>query len=330
MKLAVGFITYQEASARYLADFLPSLEAALGFLDPGSYQAMVFDNSPAGDQSNAVVLEDFSAHQARKPLQYQTEGKNLGFSRAYNIMIRSALKMGAEYFFVINPDTLIEPEAIRKLIAALDAETSLASVAPKIRRWDFERKEKTNRLDSAGIILKAGLHFSDLGQGEEDDGRFDRAEILGPSGAAALFRLSALARVAEQGRNGGAAQYFDEHFFMYKEDCDLAYRLFLAGYESRLVPEAIVYHDRTAASSGQGLPSVWRDRQKKSHQIRSWSFANQHLLFVKHWKKQNLASRLIIMVRISIMFIFSLILEQFLLKSYWSVLKLSRGLTNIK
>jgi GT2 family glycosyltransferase len=330
MKLAVGFITYQESSARYLADFLPSLEAALAFLDSGDYQVMVFDNSSSGDRSDAAILEVFSARQARQPLQYQTEGKNLGFSRAYNIMIRSALKMGAEYFFVINPDTLIEPDAIQKLIAALDTDASLASAAPKIRRWDFERKEKTGRLDSAGIILKAGLNFSDLGQGEEDRGRFDRADILGPSGAAALFRLSALAKVAEAGKDNVEVQYFDERFFMYKEDCDLAYRLFLAGYKSRLVPEALIYHDRTAASSGQGLSSAWSDRQRKSRQVRSWSFANQHLLFVKHWKKQNLASRLIIMARILIMFIFSLILEQFLLKSYWSVFKLSGGLTNIK
>lgn len=342
MKLAVGFLTYREVSSKYLRDFLPSLEAALDFLSPGDYQVVAFDNSPAADRANFSLLESFNAGslssadgvgliaKPRQALQYKTEGENLGFSRAYNILIGSAVAAGAEYFLVINPDTVIEPDALKKLVDALEADGNLASVAPKIRRWDFERREKTGFIDSAGLILKPGLKFYDLGQGERDRGQFDKALIIGPSGAAGLFRLSALVDVAENKKGKDDTQYFDEHFFMYKEDCDLDYRIFLAGHESRLVPEALIYHDRSAASSGTDLASVLRDRRQKSRQIRTWSFINQHLIFVKHWKKQNMASKMIISFQVMAMFIFSLILEQFLLKSYFSINKLSKGLTNIK
>ena len=341
MKLVVGFLTYQELSAKYLTDFLPSLEAALGFLPPDDYRVLVFDNSPSDDQSNISILEKFNAGELitndnrcasipRVIFQHQTVGQNIGFSRAYNILIRSALSLQAEYFLIINPDTFIEPGAIQKLVAALDNNASLGSAAPKIRRWDFVHKIKTNFIDSAGLILKPGLKFFDLGQGEEDKGQFDKASIIGPSGAAGLFRLSALSEIGERGDREADWQYFDEHFFMYKEDCDLNYRLFSVGYFSCLVPEALVFHDRTAASSGQSLPSILLDRRKKSRQVRIWSFVNQHLLFVKHWKKQNFAVRMIIIYRILVMFIFSLILEQYLLKSYWSISRLSGGLTNIK
>lgn len=318
MKLAVGFVTYQEASARYLADFLPSLAAALEFLAPSNFQIYAFDNSHPEDSSNSRILAGY------KDIKYFRRDRNLGFAAAYNILIREALKDAADYFLMINPDTIMEPETIKLLVEALDGDGSLGSVAPKILRWDFGGKRKTTRIDSLGLILRLGLKFSDLGQGLEDEGKTENISILGPSGAAGLFRLSALEKVAIT-PSGCAVQYFDERFFMYKEDCDLAYRLFLAGYHSRLVPEALVYHDRTAAVSGRGIRAFWRDRQSKSRQIRAWSFRNQHLIFFKYWKKMDIVNKIAVSCRILVFFIFSLILEQYLLKEYPRIIRLARG-----
>ncbi len=344
MKLAVGFITYNEATAKYLDDFLPSLEAALSFLKSEDYRVYVFDNSDKANLLNSRILW---RHQK---IEYFCLGHNLGFARAYNILIREAIKDGADYFLVVNPDTIIEPEAIRNLIVALDNDGSLGSVAPKILRWDFAGKKKTKTIDSLGLVLKPGLKFSDLGQGSEDREKLGDEEknkafkILGPSGAAGLFRLSALEKVAatppgnreirpenkESFSGSRFAQYFDERFFMYKEDCDLAYRLFSAGFGSRLVPGAIIYHDRTAAVSKGGIKNFWRGRQSKSKKIRAWSFRNQHFIFLKHWKKQNFANKIIVILRVLSLFIFSLILEQFLLKEYFFMFRQVRGLTNTK
>ncbi|MFA5155429.1 MAG: glycosyltransferase family 2 protein [Patescibacteria group bacterium] len=325
MKLAVGFITYNESSAGYLADFLPSLETALGFLSPDDYRIYVFDNSTPDDRSNRNILENYNAGVAgvgpdagavapRRPLRIMTQGGNLGFSRAYNLLIEAALADRAQYFLIVNPDTLWEADALEKLVAALDNDATLASVSPKIRCWDFVSRQKTTVIDSLGLLLEPGLRFLDLGQGAIDRGQFDQAQILGPSGAAGLFRLSALVRVAIG--DSRHPQYFDERFFMYKEDCDLAYRLFLFGFASALVPAAVVYHDRTAAASGRGLWHLWRDRGKKSRAVRAWSFHNQHLIFVKYWTQQNTANKIMILFRVLSMFIFSLILERFLLKEY--------------
>lgn len=326
MKLAVGIIAYNEVSAKYLADFLPSLKAALAFLKPDDYRVYAFDNSTPEFTDNRDILQAPSY----QFIKYASDGRNLGFGRAYNILIESALRDGAEYFLVINPDTILEPAAIRELVTALDGEGSLASVSPKILRWDFAGRSKTQIIDSCGLILKPGLNFSDLGQGQEDKGQFDRTEILAPTGAAGLFRLSALKNIAERHGQSAPSQYFDERFFMYKEDCDLAYRLFVAGYKSRLVVTSLIYHDRTAAASGQNLGQILQDRRRKSRLIRAWSFRNQHLLFVKHWSKQNIESKVSIIFRILLMFIFSLILEQFLLKEYYFLFSPVRGLTDTK
>jgi GT2 family glycosyltransferase len=199
-----------------------------------------------------------------------------------------------------------------------------------LRRWDFANQVKTQQLDSVGIALLPGLRFIDLGQGQIDQGQFDEAKILGPSGAAALFRVAALTKIAESQSDSNQQEYFDERFFMYKEDCDLIYRLFLAGYGSIMVPQAIMYHDRTAAASGRGFWRRFSDRSHKNQQIRAWSFRNQHLLYFKHWKSQNIVNRLRIGWSMSGMFIFSLILEQFLLKEYRNFGWSKKGLTNIK
>lgn len=314
MKLVVGFLTYNDSSAKYLADFLPSLGEALSFLDSGDYKVLAFDNSDKNNELNKKSLESFSEKNGTF-LEYISADSNLGFSRAYNILIHSASRLGAEYFFIVNPDTLLEKNTISEMITALDKDSGLASVSPKIRRWDFAANTKTRIIDTCGLIVKPGLRFSDLGQGEKDDKRFDSASILGPSGAAGIFRLSALEKIKEND------QYFDERFFMYKEDCDLAYRLYLIGAKSALVPSAIMYHDRTAASSGEGVVEKVKDRRQKSRQIRAWSFRNQHLIFVKHWTKQKFISKVIIIFRVIILGIFSLIFEQFILKEYKTIFR---------
>lgn len=334
MKLAIGFILYNEFSAKYLPFFLPSLLAALNFLPESDYQIYAFDNSSADNQENNQSLKifenDYFGQTGSGRLKYLSQGENCGYSHAYNIMFNEAAKAGAQYFLTLNPDTLLEPNMIKELLSRLEVDSSLASVAPKIRRWDFTNNIKTSFIDSAGIILLPGLKFIDLGQGQADKGQFDGSDILGPSGAAGVFRLKALMNVVEKNLSLNVPECFDERFFMYKEDCDLAYRLFLAGYKSALVPGALLYHDRTAASSGPGFWRLISDRHLKSSKIRAWSFRNQHLIFIKHWKSQSFVNRCLVIAEVLKMFIFALILEQFLLKEYYFILFRSRGLTNIK
>ncbi|MFA7087959.1 MAG: glycosyltransferase family 2 protein [Patescibacteria group bacterium] len=318
MKLVVGFIVYNEDSAKYLADFWPSMRKSLQFLSPAEYSILVFDNSIGGYKKN----RDFFANQ---PVKYFTRDENIGFSRAYNILLGEADLFGAEYFLMINPDTFLEPDSIRKLVEAMDKDTNFASASPKILHWDFGNHQKDKIIDSCGLILKPGLSFEDLGQGSEDRGQFNDSNILGPSGAAGLFRLNAVKEVAEFRGLMDRAQYLDERFFMYKEDCDLAYRLFLAGYKSIFVPDSVIYHDRTAVSSGSGFWAKASGRFRKSRQIRRWSHLNQHYIYLKYWSRQSLSNKVFIGSKILFFLIFSLILEQFNLKNYLLIFKNSRG-----
>jgi N-acetylglucosaminyl-diphospho-decaprenol L-rhamnosyltransferase len=309
MKLAIGFITYNSDTAKYLPYFLDSLFKSLEFLKKDDFLVLARDNSDDPDNYNREYIEDIF-NKTEKLIDFKWSGENAGFAKSYNKMIDEAIIWGADFFLVINPDTIVSPEAIFKLTLSLKSDNSLASVSPKILRWDFENLKLTDVIDTCGIALGSGLSFFDIAQGEIDNSSFYDSDILGPSGAAGLYRISSLVKIKDE--NG----YFDNRMFMYKEDCDLAYRLYLSNFKSKLIPEAIVYHDRTVSKSGKGIFSALNSRLNKSKNVRSWSFLNQHLIFAKFWRNQSFFDKLLIIIKIIVFMVFALFKEPFLLKNY--------------
>jgi len=312
IKLTIGFITYGKLTSKYLPYFLDSLLKQRYF----NFEMLAVDCTDDGDKSNLEILKKYSQ------INVIYKGENLGFAKSYNLMINKAVGKGAKYFLAINPDMLLDKRAIEKMLNIITADDKLASVAPKIYKWNLKENapvsddEKTNVIDSFGIKLKSGLRFFDLGQGRFDQGQFDKSAILGSSGAAAMYRVEALEKVKFDN------QYFDELMFMYKEDCDLAYRLFLAGYKSALAVESKIYHDRTAGAIGENKLLIALNRKNKSRQIKKWSLLHHLIIVKKFWKLQNFVNKLAIIWHISLMFVFSLIFEQYLLKEFFKVFKI--------
>jgi len=317
MKLAVGFITYNTDTAKYLPYFLDSLFKSLESLPRDQFLVLARDNSDDRDNYNYDYIKNvFNKNEVL--IDFSWSGGNDGFSKSYNIMISQAKEWGAEAFLIINPDTILAPDSLEKLLAALDEDKMLGSVAPKVLNWDFTNQKLTKVIDTCGLTLRPGLIFTDIGQGLIDANQFLNLSILGPSGAAGLYRMTALSKVKEK------TGYLDERMFMYKEDCDLAYRLFLLGFSSKLVSEALVYHDRSVSAKGGSLFSVLRNRREKSKQVKSWSFLNQHLLMIKFWSKQDKFSKLKIIIRGLSFSVYALIFEPFLLKNYLKIRKYLR------
>jgi len=123
-------------------------------------------------------------------------------------------------------------------------------------------------IDSAGIELGShALRPLDIGHGELDLGQFDKPrKLFGPSATATLYRRNSLEALG--------TRPFDEEFFAYYEDVDLAWRLGRAGYEHLYAPDAIVEHCRRGPD---GKPPALRAR----------AFANRYLLWAKNenpWK----------------------------------------------
>ncbi len=307
MKLVIGFITYEKVTAKYLPYFLPSLKSQTF----KNYKIIAIDNSEKQNNKNTEFIK-----KNYPEINIGWAEKNIGFARAYNKIIKEAIDSGLEYILILNPDMVLEPETVKKLVEAMDNDSSLGSCGPKILRWNFENNKKTNIIDTCGIKLKPGLKFADIGQAQIDSNKFNHISILGPSGAAAMYRLSALEKVKFNG------QYFDELMFMYKEDCDLAYRLFLTGFKSKCIGEAIIYHDRTAAAIGESDIEIAKNRKNKSRQVKEWSFLNQQIIFLKYWHQQNFLNKLAIIWFEFKIILFILLFEQYLLRQYWDLWKI--------
>ncbi len=142
---------------------------------------------------------------------------------------------------------------------------------------------KTDVIDSSGLQIFKSRRVINRGEGEKDRGQYDRIEeVFGISGACVLYRTAALKEVMI--RN----EYFDQDFFAYKEDIDLAWRLRLHGWSCWYYPEAVCYHHRRFSSyQGRGLKKVVQMRREVSPLLKTASLRNHHLMIVKNEQLLN-------------------------------------------
>lgn len=152
--------------------------------------------------------------------------RNVGFAAANNHAVRMA--QDCEWVAVLNPDAYAEPRWLEELLDA----------AARRREYAFFgscliRAGAPDELDGTGDVL----HVSGLAwRRDHGDPAAQRAraeeEIFSPCAAAALYRRDVFQ----------AAGGFDESFFCFYEDTDLAFRLRLRGHRCLLVPTAVVHH----------------------------------------------------------------------------------------
>jgi GT2 family glycosyltransferase len=156
---------------------------------------------------------------------------NTGFAHANNIGARAA--RGCDALALMNPDVIADPGWLKALVAAAEADPNTAGFASRMLM------ASAPRLDGAGDSYHVSGRAWRKGHGMAAT-RWPPgdAETFGPCAAAALYRREAFEEV------GG----FDERFFCYFEDVDLAFRLRLRGYTCRYVHEAVVQHTVSAVS----------------------------------------------------------------------------------
>jgi GT2 family glycosyltransferase len=183
--------------------------------------------------------------------------RNAGFSFANN----QGIKMSrGEYILFLNPDAALKPDFLDILIKQMDKDLTIGVCGGKIYKDEGEKI-----LDSTGIsfsFFKIGPY--DRGEGKMDTGQYNSSEFVsGITCACALYRR----RCLEDVKIGN--EYFDETYFAYYEDVDLAWRAREKGWRCLYVPEAIAYHRR----SGKAI---------KNTPLFSRAMANLYLTYIKN------------------------------------------------
>lgn len=172
---------------------------------------------------------------------------NLGFAGGHN---RAMALAPADIHIVLNPDCQLGRDFVRHVCAALDTHPEVGSVTGRLLR--FRPSEPTGRqplnemaddvLDSTGMIALRNRRVLDRGTEEPACDRYQSPEyVFGATGAAAVYRRAMLDDVAVGG------EIFDESFFAYREDVDLAWRAQLLNWRCLYLPAALARHRRRVA-----------------------------------------------------------------------------------
>ncbi len=262
MRVAINLVTWN--GANYIRECLDSVFNQT-FQD---FNLLLIDNGSTDDTVD-IINEKYPQ------LRVVRHKQNLGFSKAHNQAIHWNK---AEYALILNQDVILAPDYLEKIIAYLDANPKVGSAAGKILRW--QDQQQTKYIDSLGFKISRNHKVVDWGAGEQDEGQYDViTEMFGVSGAVPIYRRAALESV-QYGQ-----EFFDEDFFSYKEDVDMAYRLRYNGWQAFCVPSAIAYHDRTV-SSPVATMTAWdtaKNRKRKSKFANYHSYRNQIYLLIKNF-----------------------------------------------
>ncbi|MBF0560652.1 MAG: glycosyltransferase family 2 protein [Alphaproteobacteria bacterium] len=224
MAPSVSVLVVNYRSGPLLASCLRALAAQTS----ADFEAIVVDNgSDEGsvEQAQAAVAGD-------RRFVFDLAGENLGFSAGNN---RAARQASGMWLAMLNPDAFPAPEWLACLLDA-------ARRYPTVAMFGSTQLDASDsaRLDGAGDnYFFAGVPWRG-GYGWPATALLPEGEVFSPCGAAALYRRDAFE----------AAGGFDEKFFCYVEDVDLAFRLRLLGHRCIQVPGAVVRHVGGAASGG--------------------------------------------------------------------------------
>lgn len=249
VKVLVHIVTYNHAPF-----ILAALESVLAQRSV-SLRIEVTDNAST-DGTPALVVERFGPRVTLFKNQV-----NLGFCGAHNQGVKRFLDGGYEYLLILNPDVALEPDFLALMCSAL-AETPQAGTAtPRLYRADDQLKPVMPRcFDAAGMYLDNTLRHFDRGSQEVDSGQYrEREAVFGGTGAALMLsRMFAQQMILSTPRESDVDQIypqlaadrasrallFDEAFFAYREDAELAWRAQNRGWQCLYVPEAIGHHRR--------------------------------------------------------------------------------------
>lgn len=217
------------------ARHLPQLGAALsaGTLVP--VRMLVVDNASVDDTADRARLIGFEVIET---------GANGGFGAACNVGCRAT---STEFVLFCNPDVRPSRDALARLHAALAGSATAGIAGPSIGAESRARRFSRLTANVAGFMpARLQSRLQRFSQHVAVDVRADQVTVDYAEGAFILCRVAALRSV----------EGFDERFFLYYEEEDLSRRLAGHGWQTLLVPSAIVDHEGGTSSEGVDAASL--------------------------------------------------------------------------
>ncbi len=187
---------------------------------------ILIDNASSDDSIS--TLSDLESR-----IEIRRMTTNLGFAAANNLVIHEL--EGIEWVALLNPDAVADKDWLRSMIEGIDRHPDARSFASRMMS-----------MDSPGVIDGAGdcYHISGVawrrfhGCNLNSVNALTDSPVFGPCGGAAVYHRDSFLQC------GG----FDESYFCYCEDVDLAFRMQLRGMKSWYIHDAVVLHKNGATT----------------------------------------------------------------------------------
>lgn len=168
---------------------------------------------------------------------------SMGYAAATALV---APRLDGDAVWLLAQDTAPEPDALARLVGALELSPSVAFVAPKLVRWDDRTEIVSLGAGMTRFGRTVGLADDELDQGQHDA----REDVLGADVRGILVRADAWNRLGGLDRGLSGAD----------EGLDLGVRARLAGGRVSLVPSALV---ATAGDGVAGLPTPLTPQRRR-------------------------------------------------------------------
>ncbi len=265
MKANISVIIPNYNGSEYLTECLTSLNTAMRLLPNSCFETIIVDNGSTDDSQN--IIEKLAKSFPQIHLRIINLHQNFGFSKAVNVGIKSSIY---PYVFLLNNDLVLEKEWLFKIITSIE-----------------NNKDRQITTFCGTILTKDGNYIESLGLDFHQNGKCTNLDnklkfqthkisptpklIWGGSAAAIVYDKAVLTEIG----------LFDEDFFAYEEDVDVALRLNLLGYKTILVGDAISYHLGGGTSGKMG-------NFRNIHDAKNWFF-----IIIKNYSFASISKSLI-------------------------------------
>lgn len=172
--------------------------------------------------------EDVAAVAARHGVEYLDAGSNRGFAAGVNLVLQGLEASPPANVLLLNPDAVIQPDDLRKLLAHARSSERLGAVAPRL-------------VDAAGGEERVSWPFPSPWRAWAEALGLGRFLVFGPKfviGAVLLLDWDAIQQVGP----------LDERFFLYCEETDWQRRAADSGWRSRVCGDAVAVHSGAGTS----------------------------------------------------------------------------------
>ena len=221
--MKVSVVTPNYNGVKFLKNYFNSLNQDSEFIG----EVIIIDNGSDDSSLDYIQENNFNF-----PVVVIKNDENLGFAPAVN---QGILKSKYDYIFSLNNDTEIEKGSIKAMLDLIQ-EDGVFSVQAKMLQ-----SANKQLIDDAGDEYNLLAWTKKIGENQNSDNYLEVFEIFSSCAGAALYKKSVLEEIGS----------FDDNFFAYMEDVDLAIRSQIYGYRNLLCPDAIVYHIGSATSGSR-------------------------------------------------------------------------------